>query len=141
MKKIFVLFTFMSLVSLAVNAQNCPHAKSGTASISQEDDNYAKTVATAAAEDESIKREVCSKSGTVSYSRKVVNESTDNVTYSAVKYDASTKKFVNVSPSDSKKAGCCSGGAPKSCSKAKSSSTSTSTSEDVKVKKVSNEEN
>ena len=153
MKKIFVLFTFMSLVIFAVNAQNCSHAKTGATGVTQEQENYAKTVAAAAATDESIKQEVCSKSGNVSYSRKVVNEGTDKVSYTAVQYDEATMKFVNISPSDTKKAGCCAGSTKKCCSSSsksscgsKSSSTSTSSStssstEDVKVKKVSTQEN
>ncbi len=141
MKKIFVLFTFMSVVSFAVNAQNCSHAKTGVTAVTQEQENYAKTVAAAAAIDESIEKKVCSKSGNVSYERKNVCSTSGKVSFTSVEYDAASKKFVNVSPSGAstgKKANCAAKCA-KTCTKAKSS-TSTSN-EDVKVRRVSNVEN
>ena len=140
MKKVFVLFTFISLTSFVVNAQTCPHAKTGVTAVSQEGENFAKTVAAAAAMDENIKQEVCSKSGHVSYSRKVVNEGADKVSYAAVEYDAETKKFVNVSPSaKADKKASCAASCAKTCTKSSSSSSSSSaTKEDAKVKKVSN---
>jgi hypothetical protein len=154
MKKIFVLFAFMSLVSFAVNAQTCPHAKKSSSSASVEaTSDYAKTVAAAAAMDESIEQKVCAKSGNVSYEKKNVCEVSGKVSYTAVEYDAATAKFVNVSPSDaaasgkkacctggSKKA-CCAGGSAKSCTKKSSSSASSSATESgAKVKMVKSEQ-
>jgi len=132
----------MSLVSFAVNAQNCSHAKSSNAatSVTQSAD-YAKTVAMAAEIDESIEKKVCAYSGNVSYQRKNVCSTSGKVSFTSVEYDAASKKFVNVSPSGAstgKKANCAAKCA-KTCTKAKSS-TSTSN-EDVKVRRVSNVEN
>ena len=142
MKKIFVLFTFMSLVSFAVNAQTCPHAKKGSASASVEKtSDLAKTVAAAAELDESVEQKVCAKSGNVSYVRKNVCEKSGKVSYADVEYDAATAKFVNVSPSDAKakgKKGCCAASCAKSCTKPKS--TSTSSTPDTKVKMVKSEQ-
>ena len=140
MKKIFVLFTFLSLASFAVNAQTCPHAKKSTSTASTEvSSDYAKTVAAAAAMDENIEQKVCAKSGKVSYERKSVCASSGKVSYTAVEYDAATKKFVNVSPSAAKdKKSCCSASCAKSCSKSKSASTSAKS--DAKVKVVKNEQ-
>ncbi len=157
MKKIFVLFTFMSFVSFAVNAQTCPYAKKNASSASTEvSSDYAHTVAAAAEMDETIEKRVCEKSGNVSYERKNVCSTSGKVSYTSVQFDASTKKFVNVSPSDAKasgkkacctagaaktsgkKAGCCAGGNAKACTKSKS--TSTSAASGAKVKMVKSEQ-
>lgn len=148
MKKIFVLFAFMSLVSFAVNAQTCPYAKKSNASAAVETSSeYAKTVASAAEMDENIEQKVCAKSGNVSYERKSVCEVSGKVSYTAVEYDAATAKFVNVSPSDAKASGkkaccaggsskaCCAGGNAKACTKSKSSSTSATSGAKVKMVK------
>lgn len=159
MKKIFVLFTFMSLVSFAVNAQNCSHAKKSSSSASVEKTSeYAKTVAAAAELDESVEQKVCEKSGKVSYIRKSVCEKSGKVSYADVEYDAATAKFVNVSPSDvkatgkksccasgatkasNKKAGCCSGDKAKSCKKSSSSATKSTSESGAKVKMVKSEQ-
>jgi hypothetical protein len=150
MKKIFVLFSFLSLVSFAVNAQTCPHAKKGASSASTEvNSDYAKTVAAAAEMDNTVEAKVCEKSGHVSYSRKVMNEGSAEATYTPVEYNASTKKFVNVSPSDVKKMDCCAGSASKkscskaemkSCSKSKASSSTAAPSSDAKVKMIKSED-
>ena len=148
MKKIFVLFTFMSFVSFAVNAQTCSHAKKSSTSTSVETTaDYAKTVAAAAEMDESIEQKVCAKSGNVSYERKNVCSTSGTVSYSAVQYDATAAKFVNVSPSDmeasEKKASCaaaCAKTCSKPCTKPSSSSSSSATESGAKVKMVKSDQ-
>ena len=89
MKKILILFTFMSFVSFAVNAQNCSHAKKSTSTATAETTSeYGKMVANAAAMDETIEQRVCEKSGKVSYARKSVCEVSGKVSYTDVEYDA-----------------------------------------------------
>jgi|SRR5690606_29217350 len=136
MKKIFVLFTFLSLATFAMNAQECSHAKkSQTAAATEVSSEYAKLVAEAAASDATIETKVCEKSGNVSYTRKNVCEKSGKVSYADVTFDAATKKFVNVSPSDAaagekaatgKKAGCCSTSCSKACCAGKTKSSSAS---------------
>ena len=96
MKKLFVLFAFMGLVSFAVNAQTCCAKKSASTTSVESNDVIVK----AASLDASVEQRVCEKSGSVSFVRKNVCEKSGKVSYVDVQYDAATQKFVNVSPSD-----------------------------------------
>ena len=111
MKKVLFLFACLCVFSLTAEAQKKACAKKstacsakkmtkasamGNAEVSVDD----AVIAKAAALDESVERSVCAKSGKVSYYQKSVCPASGKVTKKAVKYDAATAKFVNVSPSD-----------------------------------------
>jgi hypothetical protein len=112
MKKLFMLFAFIGLVSAtSVSAQTCC-SKSKTASAS-----CSAAAATAASLETDIEKRMVEATGEVFYVRKVVN-SDSGTTYVNVEYNSDTKKFVNVSPShDSDTAA-----KPASCSKGSAAS-------------------
>ncbi len=120
MKKLFMLFAFMGLVSVAsVSAQSCSKSKANSSTTC--------TVAAtkAASLDASIEKRVCEKSGKVSFVRKNVCSTSGKTTYTNVEYNTETKKFVNVSPTHT--SGKAAGKASTSCSaKAKATSGKTS---------------
>ena len=112
MKKLFFLFAFMGVFAFTATAQTkacC--AKGASAKV------CAKTMDKAASADASIVKQVSNK-GDVSYVRKEVCPVTGKTTMKSVEYCTKSNKFVNVSPSEMKKA--CS----KSASATKVSSTS-----------------
>lgn len=123
MKKLFMLFAVLSFVGLStVNAQTCTKSASASKSC------CSATVAKAASMDDSIEKRTCETSGKVSYVRKEVCSTSGKTSYTNVEYDASTKKFVNISPThnaDAAKKSCTKGKA--SCTKGKSSCTKKST--------------
>jgi len=110
MKKLFVLFAFLGMVSLA-QAQCTKSAKSTTASKGKTSCAVtAKAAATAASLDDSIEKRECAKSGKVSYVKKSTCAKSGNVSFTNVEYCTKSKKFVNMSPSQmeagAKKAAC-----------------------------------
>ncbi len=160
MKKFFLLFAVLGLFTFSANAQKkaCSMAnkascaktctKSKTASVAAN-----TPAAILAAQDDSIEKRVCSKSGAVSYVKKNVCSHSGNVSFTDVEYSTETKKFINVSPSDmevkaapnavktsaapscskSKKASCSS---KASCTKGKTTAVKTSAVKATKVSKV-----
>ncbi len=77
----------------------------------------AKTCASKlAANDASIEKKVCEKSGKVSYMRKATCEKSGKTSFTPVQYDAGSKKFVNVAPAASD-VQLVSGGEKKMCAK------------------------
>lgn len=89
MKKLFMLFAFVGLFSVAsVEAQSCSKSKA----------ECTAAAAQAASLDASIEKRTCEKSGKVSFVRKSVCETSGKTSYTNVEYNADTKKFVNVSP-------------------------------------------
>jgi len=91
------LFTFTATAqkkacSMATKA-SC--TKSKTASV---DAN--SPAAVLAAQNDNIEERVCAKTGEVCYVQKNVCASSGNVSFTNVKYCSTSKKFVNVSPSD-----------------------------------------
>lgn len=157
MKRLVLLFALLGFVAASsVQAQNCSHAKkTATAAAVSDDDSGA---AKAALLDNSIERQVCEKSGKVSYYRKDVCEKSGKVSLTEVQYDTPSGKFVNVSPSekascnkggatkvglDGKKGACCASGAKKDacCAKkgASSANVQSEKGEAVKVKTVTKE--
>jgi len=140
MKKFFLLFAVMGLFTFTATAQKkaCSMAKKATCTkssktVSVDANNPAAVLA---AQDDSIEERVCAKSGSVSYVQKNVCAKSGNVSFTNVEYNATTKKFVNVSPSDMEAEA-----APKAtktsakpaCSKSKASCTKSA----VKATKVS----
>lgn len=86
------------------------------------------TASEAAKADESIEERVCSKSGNASYYQKAECPMSGKVSYTQVRYDMESSKFVNVAPSDEKAKEA----KLKECSKAKA----TSCKKEVKSAKV-----
>lgn len=108
MKKLFFLFAFLGLVSIATNAQTtkkscnpaaCTKAKDGKTCSSKTDAAAIKM----ADSDASIEKKVCPKSGKVSFVRKSICPNTKKVSYTDVEYCSKSEKFVNVSPKSSVK--------------------------------------
>lgn len=96
MKKLFFLFAFLGVFSLAANAQSCPYSK--TAAKSDKVVCSKTAAAKAASLDNSIEARTCAKSGSVSYVKKSVCAKSGKVSYSDVEYCTKSAKFVNVSP-------------------------------------------
>ena len=115
MKKLFMLFAFIGLVSAtSVNAQTCC-SKSKTASA-----ECTAAAAKAATLETDIEKRMVEATGEVYYVRKVVNSDT-GTSYVNVEYNSDSKKFVNVSPTHTSD----SAAKPASCSK-ESNATATS---------------
>lgn len=96
MKKLFLLFAFFGCVAFTANAQSCSKTASAKKGC------CAKTAAAAAklaSTDATIEAQTCSKTGKVSYVKNYTCSVSGKKTSTAVTYDATTKKFVNVSPS------------------------------------------
>ncbi len=118
MKKFFVLFAFIGLVSFAADAQEKVCTKSAKAKVEQES---ATAAAKLAAMDASIEQKVCAKSGTVSYVKKNTCQKSGKVSFTNVVYSPETAKFVNVSPVKMEKKAACSKKA--ACTKSKAACT------------------
>ena len=150
MKKIFMLFAFISLVgSASVSAQVC-------CSKSKAECTAAATKAASASAD--IEKRISEESGKVTFVRKSICEVSGKTSYTNVEFDAKTKKFVNVSPthtsgkaaaagnSDDAKAtsvskkgkGCCKKG-KSSCTKKSASTTAVTKTAPAKAVNVSND--
>lgn len=103
MKKIALVFSLFAITAFAVNAQctktvqACASKSNSTASVEE------KAAELAASVDASIKREVCEKSGTVTYYQKSVAPDTGAETWERVEFDASTKKFTKVASASMEK--------------------------------------
>ncbi len=121
MKKFFLLFALMGLVSVGVNAQTCTKSKTActksakTVKADKASNAYLVAASAAAKHDESVEERVCAKSGSVSFVRKSVCSTSGKVSYQDVEYCTKSKKFVNMSPSEGKKASCTK--SAKSCTK------------------------
>gem|GEM_PF-753606 len=90
------VFAFVGTSSTATFAQ-CSGKK--TASTVSGKKSCAKTCASKlAANDASIEKRVCEKSGKVSYMRKATCAKSGKTSLTPVQYDAGSKKFVNVAP-------------------------------------------
>ena len=99
MKKLFLFLAFFGCIAFSANAQKaCCASKSGAKVCSKTAATNAKTAAKFASLDESIQSKVCSTSGTVSYVKNYVCSESGKMTSTPVEFDASTQKFVNVSP-------------------------------------------
>lgn len=101
MKKLFVLFAFLGLVSFSANAQKCNPAacKKGTKMTSVDAKETNEAAVKLASLDESIETRTCATSGKVSFVRKDVCAASGKVSYTDVEYCTKSAKFVNVSPS------------------------------------------
>jgi hypothetical protein len=120
MKQLTVLFALLLGISLsAVQAQNCQKTasscckKSASTATAEKPSGSIDAAAKLASLDETIETRTCEKSGSVSYVRKVVNETSGNVTFADVEYDGESGAFVNVAPAakscgtKTAGAGCC----------------------------------
>jgi len=128
MKKLFVLFAFLGLVSFSATAQKCnPAACKKAHKTTAVDANQTDAMSAAvklASLDETIETKTCATSGKVSFTRKNVCATSGKVSYTDVEYCSKSAKFVNVSPS-----------AKASCSKSKASC---SAAKGASAKQVSN---
>ena len=111
MKKLLFVFALLGVFSIAANAQSCCAKKSGascskTAAVSAED---AAAIAKLVANDPSIEKRKDSATGAECYVRKEVCEKSGKVSFYNVEYNSKEGKFVNVGPSDA-------AGSTKSCS-------------------------
>ena len=98
------------------NVTNAQCSKSKTAStVSGKKSCAASCASKLAANDASIEKQVCEKSGKVSYVRKATCEKSGKTSLMPVQYDAASKKFVNVSPAADVQ--LVSGGEKKMCAK------------------------
>lgn len=103
MKKIALVFSLFAFTVFAVNAQctktvqACASKSNSTASVEE------KAAELAASVDANIKREVCEKSGTVTYYQKSISPDTGAETWERVEFDASTKKFTKVASASMEK--------------------------------------
>ena len=126
MKQLTVVFALLLGFGMmsSVQAQSCQKSASAcckkSASTASADKAMAPGTVEAAAKlaslDASIETRTCDKSGSVSYVRKVKDETTGAVTYADVAYDQELGQFVNVSPKTAKaccakavSSGCCAG--------------------------------
>lgn len=165
MKKTILLFAFLGCFTLMAQAQkscakSCAKtcAKTAMKAAGNADDASIAKAATLAG---NIERRQCADSGKVSYFRKAQCATSGKVSYAEVNYDASTAKFVNISPSAAgnedmnmakegsvakkacsssagKKACCAAAAKPGCCAgKAKAASAEKASSTKVKVMKVS----
>ncbi len=108
MKKMLLLLAVCAFVGTTVQAQ-CT-GKKGTSTAIQTSDSKmvsekkacaATCASKLAAQDASIEKKVCAKSGKVSYVRNATCAKSGKVTSTAVNYDPATKAFVNASPEGS----------------------------------------
>jgi len=95
MKKLFLFLAFFGCIAFSANAQKACCASKPSAKVCAK---AAKDAAKFASLDESIESKVCKASGTVSYVKNYVCPESGKMTSTPVQYDASTQKFVNVSP-------------------------------------------
>ena len=99
MKKLFLFLAFFGCVAFSANAQKaCCASKSGAKVCSKTAAANAETAAKFASMDNMIETKVCSTSGKVSYVKNYVCSESGKMTSTPVEFDASTQKFVNVSP-------------------------------------------
>ncbi len=99
MKKLFLFLAFFGCIAFSANAQKaCCASKTGAKVCSKTAAANAETAAKFASLDESIESKVCSTSGSVSYVKNYVCSESGKMTSTPVEFDASTQKFVNVSP-------------------------------------------
>lgn len=100
MKKLFLFLAFFGCIAFSANAQKaaCCASKSGAKVCSKTAAADSEAAAKLASLDESIETKVCSTSGKVSYVKNYVCSESGKMTSTPVEYDASTQKFVNVSP-------------------------------------------
>ena len=98
MKKLFLFVAFFGFIAFSANAQKAACcSKKTAASCSKTAAADSEAAAKFASLDESIETKVCSTSGKVSYVKNSVSDSGKTVS-TPVEFDASTQKFVNVSP-------------------------------------------
>lgn len=133
MKKMILFVFLLSASFVAVQAQSdCASKKASSAAVSVN----TEAADLAAANDASIDRRECEKSGSVSYFKKNACENSGKVSFSQVNYDNAAAQWVNVAPSDvaAEKAACASkasaGGKACCSSKGKASAQATSSSDE-----------
>ena len=138
MKSLVLMFSFLLIGALSVDAQSCSKASAGKACCASKKaaattSFSASSEADLAAEaDGNITKRTCEISGTTAYYQKNVCEKSGNVNWEEVQFDATTKKFTKVASATMEKdattgevvkketKACCKGDKSKSCS-AKSS--------------------
>jgi hypothetical protein len=99
MKKLFLLLAFSGCIAFSTNAQKaCCASKSGAKVCTKTASANAETAAKFASMNDMIETKVCSTSGTISYVKNYVCPESGKVTSTPVEFDASTQKFVNISP-------------------------------------------
>jgi hypothetical protein len=132
MKNLFGILSLLLFVGISqVTAQEntSPVADKGVskASCSKKCSKSCKASAEKAASmDDMIEKDICEKSGKVSYKRKHVDETNGQVSFTEVAYNESTGAFVDLADekiapmgcSKSKKKGCCSAKGSKASAKA-----------------------
>ena len=104
MKHLVLIFSFLMVGAFSANAQACSKAAEGkaccaskkSASLSMTDAETLAAAELAASVDASIKKNVCEKSGSVSWTQKTVCEKSGSVSWEPVQYDAATQKFTKV---------------------------------------------
>ncbi len=124
MKKLFFVVALMGVFSFGVNAQACCAKKSGascsktagTAAVSAED---AAVIAKLVSNDASIEKRKDAATGAECYVKKEVCEKSGKVSYINLEFNSKEGKFVNVGPSDAAAKSCSSKSA---CAKNTSSS-------------------
>ena len=103
MKRIALIFSLFAVTTFAINAQctksvqACASKSASTASVEE------KAAELAASVDANIKREVCEKSGSVSYYQKSVCATSGTENWERVEFDSSTKKFTKVASASMEK--------------------------------------
>ena len=101
MKKLFLFMAFFGCIAFSANAQKaCCASKSGAKVCSKTAAANSEAAAKLASLDDMIQTKVCSESGKVSYVKNYVCSESGKMTSTEVAYDATTKKFINVSPTN-----------------------------------------
>ncbi len=103
MKKLILFLAFFGCVALTANAQSCTKSASKSCCAKTTAANT-QAAAKLASLDANIEAKTCATSGTVSYYKNYTCEVSGKTTTTQVAYDASTQKFVNVSPMAKEKA-------------------------------------
>ena len=124
MKRLTLMFSFLLALGLVTaNAQSdvkakksCAKTCASAAKTQDAGDASAMAAAKLAAEDASIEKQVCEKSGSVSYVR-LVKDAEGATSKQDVSYDAAKGQFVSLK--EGKKACCAGGDKPSCCSKGK----------------------
>jgi hypothetical protein len=140
MKRITLFFALLVGLGLtSLSAQTCAKSASSCAkkcgSVAKADGS-ADAAAKLASLDATIETRTCEKTGGTCYVRKETDAKTGAVVFTSVEYNSDLGKFVNVSPTEAKAAGCSKSGKTGCCaSKAKATSADAAkTTEQTKIK-------
>jgi len=107
MKKLFLFLAFFGCIAFSANAQKkaCSSSKTSCSKTAMKScggikatSANGKAAAKLASMTEGIETKVCEDTGKVCYVKNYVCSETGKMTSAPVEYDASTQKFVNVSP-------------------------------------------